>query len=133
MQPNEITLAVDELNDDTTVDLVLTRFEEHLNRASYVSPSHTMATRDMLTLYRTFPKQSGNFRGVGKSTIKFSQDISVLGVDGTSSLTVPLIMEVSFSVPVGTTSAQIVEMRQRGVAILDRDDVMNPLNQQLMV
>ena len=132
MQNNTITLAVDVLNNATTVDKVFTRFEEYQNRAVYISDEHSIAERDTLALYRTLPKPSGNFRGVGKSTVKFSKDLSVLGVDGTSQVA-PLIIEVSFSIPVGATVATMLEMRQRAVALLDDDSVMVNLNHLLMI
>jgi hypothetical protein len=134
MQPNEIDLQVDTLNDGgTIVQETYTRFEEFLNRSKYVGDSHTMSSRDELTLYRTFPKQAGNFKGVGKSAAKFAIDVSVPGVDETTSLTAPIIMEISFSIPVGATPASILLARQRGLALLDLDSVMNPLNEKLMV
>jgi hypothetical protein len=133
MQPNVITLAVDEANDSTLVDFVLTRFEEYLNRSKYIGADHTLTLRDELSMYRTFQKQNGNFKGVAKSSVKFTRDFEVLGVDGISTLTSPAIVEVSMSLPVGLTTAQIIELRQRAIALLDRDDIMTPLNSQLMV
>jgi len=133
MQPNTITLQVDELNNATLVDNVYTRFEEFQNRASYISGDHSMSAKDTLGLYRTFPKPSGNFRGVIKTSVKFSKDLAVTGVDGVSTLTAPVIVELSFSVPVGATAADVLIARQRALAILDRDDIMVSLNEQAMV
>jgi hypothetical protein len=133
MQPNEIILAVDTLNDSNTTDLTLSRFEESLNRTIYTSGSHSINSRDQLALYRTMPSQSGNFKGVAKSTIKFTKDFSVLGVDGLATLTSPVILSCSLSAPVGVTSAQLVEMRQRAVALLDSDTIMTALNFQLQI
>lgn len=133
MQPNAITLAVDELNNASLVNYVFTRFEEYQNRAVYIGEDHTIAQKDSLSMYRTFPKTSGNFKGVGKTSVKFSKDITVLGVDGVSNLTSPIIVEVSFSIPVGATAAQCLIARQRALALLDRDDIMVPLNEQLMI
>lgn len=134
MQPNVITLAVDEQNDGVgPVDHVFTRFEEYLNRALYVGANHSLAARDTLGLYRTAPKVSGNFRGVAKTAVKFSKDITVLGVDGVANIVAPIIIEVSFSVPVGALSADVLIMRQRQVALLDQDTIMGPLNELLMI
>lgn len=134
MQPDVITLSVDEQNDGVgLVNHVFTRYEEYQNRAVYIGANHTLATKDTLSLYRTFPKASGNFRGVGKTAAKFSQDVLVDGVDGVSQLTAPIIVDVSFSIPVGATPAQILIARQRALALLDLDAVMSPLNEQLMV
>ena len=132
MQPNLITLAVDQLNDATLVDLALTRFDEYQNRAVYISESHSIAAPDTLTFYRTIPKPSGNFLGMAKTSYKFSRSITVAGADG-STLIAPQIVEVSFSNPVGATEAQRTEMRQRNVALSDRDDIMVPLNALQMI
>lgn len=134
MQPNSITLSVDEQNDGVgPANHVYTRFEEYQNRAVYISASHSLSAKDTLSLYRTFPKTSGNFRGVGKTAFKFSTDILVDGVDGVSQLTSPIIVDVSFSIPVGATAAQVMLARQRALSLLDLDSVMIPLNEQLMV
>lgn len=132
MQPNEITLAVDELNNATTVDHVYTRFEEHLNRSVYIGEDHSLDSRDTLNLYRTLPKPSGNFKGVGKSAIKTSKDTVVAAVDATS-LVSPIIFETTCSIPVGATLAEVLVERQKHVAALDRDDIMVGLNSQLMI
>lgn len=134
MQPNEITLAVDEDNSGVgTTNHVYTRFEEFLNRASYISGNHALGAKDTLGFYRTLPKTSGNFRGVAKTAVKFSQDIQVDGVDGTSQITAPIIIEVSMSLPVGATAAQALIARQRVVTLLDTDSVMVPLMEQQMI
>lgn len=133
MQPNSIVLPVDELNNETTVNHTYTRYEETLNKSTYISGTSVPVARDMLQLYRTPHKVSGNFRGVSKSAIKFTEDIIVDGVDGISQITAPIIVEVSFSVPVGATAAQTLLARQKALACLDLDSVMAPLNDQLMV
>jgi hypothetical protein len=134
MQGNTIVFNVDTLNDTTTiVEETYTRFEEYLNRSKYVGETHSLSSRDELSLYRTFPKQAGNFLGVARSAIKFSYDITVTGVDGTSEITSPIIAEVSFSVPVGATAAETLLVRQRVLALLDLDAVMAPLNDTLMI
>lgn len=136
MQTNEITLTVDELNDGVTtadVDHVFTRFDEYQNRSVYNGSTHTFESRDQLGLYRTFPKPNANFKGVRKSTVKFTKDIVVTGVDGVSSITSPIITEISFSIPVGATDAQILIERQKALALLDLDAVMTPLNSLLEI
>lgn len=132
MQPNSITLPVDELNNGTPVNEVLTRFEEFLNRSVYIGATHSMSAKDSLTLYRTFPKPSGNFKGVSKTAVKFSRDYVVTGIDGLN-ITAPVIIEVSFSIPVGVVTADVLLNRQRAIALLDLDTVMTPLNDQLMI
>jgi hypothetical protein len=133
MQPNEITISVDVANDANLVNEVYSRFEEYLNRTIYIGDNHALASRNELALYRTFPKQSGNFKGVAKSAFKFTHDVVVPGVDGNTSLTSPIIMEVSFSIPVGAADADVLHARQRLVGLADLDTIMAPLNQKLMV
>lgn len=134
MQDNVITLAVDELNDANTIDHVFTRFDDSLaNRIIYNDDDHLFEARDTLGLYRTFPKPNANFKGVLKTTAKFTKDITVDGVDGVSSLTAPIILEINFSVPVGATNAQILIERQKALALLDLDIVMVDLNSKLEI
>ncbi len=134
MQPGSITLSVDTLNDGTTiVDNVYSRFEEFANRAIYIGANHQLDDRDTLSMYRTFPKANANFKGVAKSAVKFTKDFSVAGVDSSTTVTAPAIIDVSFSIPVGLTEAQLVVLRQRVLALLDNDVIMGPLNAQLMV
>lgn len=132
MQPDEFTLAVDTENTDVTTDVVYTKFDKSQNYSIYHLPNHTLSSRDMLGMYRSFPKQSGNFRGTAKSAVKYTKDITIPGVDSLD-LVAPLIVEVSFSIPVGATVAQCIEMRQRTIALLDNDLIMNSLNSELMI
>lgn len=133
MQPDALTLNVDYLNDSITTAEAYSRFEQYQNRAVYIGANHTPDARDTVSLYRSFPTKSGNFKGVKKTAVKFSKDQEVSGVDGVSSLSVPMIIEVNFSVPVGTTAAEVLKARQRVIAMLDDDSLMDPLNNQLMV
>lgn len=134
MQPDEITLAVDEENDGVDpVNHVYTRAEEYQNRSVYIGANHSLTAKDTVTLYRTAPKSNGNFKGVAKTSFKFSQDKLVDGVDGVAQITAPVIVEVSFSIPVGVTPADVLIARQRALALLDLDTVMDPLNNQLLV
>lgn len=133
MQPNVITLPVDEGNNGTTTDHVYDRFEEHLDRTIYVTDAHLVNARDTLGLYRTHPKPSGNFRGTQKTSFKFTKDVVVTGVDGVAQLTAPLIIEVCVSAPVGTLSSDVLIARQRTLALLDNDSIMTPFMDRLMI
>jgi hypothetical protein len=133
MLDNIITLPVDELHDATDVNCAYTRHEESVNRTVYISPDHSLVAPDLLTFYRTPVKQSGNFRGVAKTSAKFSQSILVDGVDATTSVSAPIIIDVGFSVPVGATPAQVLLARQRAVALLDLDAIMDELNNRQSV
>lgn len=133
MLDNTLTLSVDEENDGVgPVNHVYTRFDDTPTKSSYIHANHTLAARNTLGFYRTLPKPSGNFKGVAKTSSKFSQDITVLGADG-SSITAPIITEFSVSLPVGATAAQAKIARQRHLALLDRDDVMVAAMEQQQV
>lgn len=123
MQSNLITLSVDVANNATPVDIDYSRFDVYQNRSVYNSESHTILAPDTLGFYRTLPKQSGNFRGQAKTAFKFAKFLTIPGVDGTNVVS-PYILEVSTSIPVGASLAIMQEMRQRAIALLDRDDIM---------
>lgn len=133
MLDNTITLAVDTANTGSTTDQDYTRYSEHENRTVYVGETHSMVARDELSIYRTFPKPNGTFKGVSKTAVKFTEDQVVDGVDGVSQLTAPLILDIQFSIPVGVESSKITELRQRAIALLDTDTVMDKVNVQLQV
>lgn len=136
MLSNTITLAVDEDNDGGTtpaIEHIYSRFDEYQNRSEYIHANHTVATRDKLGFYRTFPKTNGNFRGTQKCAVKLTKDYSVDGVDTETTLVRPAIGEIGFSFPVGLTPAQTLEFRMRLVAVILDDSVMGPLTDQLMI
>lgn len=133
MLAENYTLNVDVLNNGTTEAQNFVRFEEYLNRSLYKGPAHSLISRDVLGFYRTMPTKSGNFNGVAKSSFKLTTDKSVPGVDSTTSLTAPQIGEVNFSLPVGSTAADVKVLRQRMIALLDNDTIMVKLSEQLEV
>lgn len=137
MPTSTITLAVNVDNDDGTtaaIDKIYSLFDASpQNRVDYISESHTLALRDTLKLYRTPPKKSGNFRGTAKTAVKFTEDFEVDGVDSTTTVTAPGILDISFSCPIGMTPAQTLEMRMNAVALLQDNDIMAALvDQQLL-
>lgn len=136
MQSNMITLAIDDNNDGgitPTVELIYTRFNEYMNRSEYISEEHSLTSRDLLSFYRSLPKVSGNFRGTAKTAVKFTKDYVVPGVDASTSLVRPGLIEVSFSLPIGLTPEQTLALRMRAVALLLNDTVMIPLTDQQMI
>jgi len=133
MQDNQLVLQVDPLNDATIVPETYERGETYTHRTVYQGENHSSASRDTVTLYRSYPSKNGNFNGVDKTSVKFSQDQGVLGVDGVSTLSAPFIIEVNFSIPVGVSAAEVLKARQRTIAILDDDAIMDKLNTQLLV
>jgi hypothetical protein len=133
MQANQISLSVDVANDETVVTEAYDRYEEFQNRSVYIGADHVPEARNMFALYRTFASKSGNFKGVSKSAIKFTQDVEVPGVDSSTTLTAPGIIDVAFSFPVGMTAAEVLHLRMRVVAALLDDSFMDSLNIQQMV
>lgn len=133
MQPNSITLAVDTANNGTLSNKEFTRFESLTNRSTYIGPGHTLQSRNCIQLYRTLPKRAGNFLGSAKTSLKLTVDVEVPNADGTGTIVAPMIVEVSYSIPVGIVPAVIVEGRQTVVAISDRDDIMTPFNGLLLI
>lgn len=118
MQANTITLAVDILNSGSTTNQAFERVEEQVNRSTYNGPGHTFASRNQMQFYRTNPVRSGAFLGAVKSSVKFTEDVTVDDAEGNDRVA-PAIAECSFSIPVGTTAAKTLELRQRMIAALD--------------
>lgn len=118
MLANTITLPVDVLNNDTTVDSVFTRDLEEFNKTTYRGPTHTLTSRDILQFYRTLNKRVGNSFGVVRTSQKRTKDFLVTAPDGTS-VSQAAIIEVSSAFPPGLTAAQTLVLRQELVALLD--------------
>jgi len=133
MQSDSIVLPVDPANNSTVVNETFTRYKEAADRTTYIGSGHTPEMRNEMSIYRTFPSRSGNFKGTAKSSLKFTEDKEVAGVDSSITLTAPMILEVSFSLPLGVTAADIKALRQRAIAALDADTFMDGLNIQLMI
>lgn len=104
MLENTINLALP--NNGTPVDAIFTRIDVFQNRSLYHGPGHSNTARNTLGFYRTHPKKTGNFLGVMKSATKVTRDLDVLNAVG-ESIVSPMIAEISFSVPVGATEAEV--------------------------
>lgn len=131
MLDNTLTLPVDAANDGNPADQVFSRFEELTGKSVYNGPDHDLSgLRDQLTLLRTLPKQSGNFRGMARSAAKFTRDYEVAGVDSTTTIVSPGIIEVSTSFPRGVSAAERIEARQRVISLLDMDNFIDRLQGQ---
>lgn len=136
MLTNEFTLSVNEDNDGGTtpeIDHDYSRYDEYQNRSVYIGEGHSLSARDTIGFYRSFPKASGNFLGTAKPAVKITKDFTVAGIDSSTSLTVPAIVDIGFSLPVGLTAAQITALRMKAVALLSDDALMLPLMTQLQI
>lgn len=80
------------------------------NRSVYVVEDYDFSSLDQFTFYRTPPKVSGNYRGNLKTAVKRSVDLSVVGVDSTTTITAPAIVQISASWPIGSTEEQKAEI-----------------------
>jgi hypothetical protein len=126
-QADTITLAVDTANTGSTTNKVYSRFREELNKTTYRGPEGTLANRQEMAFLRKDPTRNGNSNGVATATIRFTDDVSVAGVDTTTTVEHLLVGEVSFRIPVGVSDADLLAFRQRLIAILDDDTVMTDL------
>lgn len=104
MLENTITLALP--NGGTPTNAVFTRIDVFQNRSLYHGPGHSNTARNTMGFYRTYPKKTGNFLGVMKSASKITKDLEVLNAVG-EPIVSPMIADISFSVPVGATEAEV--------------------------
>lgn len=135
MLANTISIDVNHDNDNGTtpaITEVFDRYEEYLNRSVYVHSAHTLGAKDILSFYRTQPKPAGTFKGMAKTAVKFTKDLTVADSAG-GTITAPAIVQVSFSIPVGATDEEKLLLRQRVVALLCEDAIMTELQNKLMV
>jgi hypothetical protein len=126
MIDNDITLPVDLINDGNFTDYDYERSSTYENRSTFQGEDHDPQSRDLLQFYRTAAKPTPTFRGVQKSAVKFTMDKTVTAPNG-DPIVAPVIIEVSFSVPIGVSIADEIIARQRVIALLDQDDIMNDL------
>lgn len=107
MQPNTISYTFDHDNDGGTtpaVSVTLNRYREALDSTIYATSLDTSLSINQSKFYRTDAKRSGNFYGTDKVAYKRSVGKSVPTVDGGTTIA-PIIVEVSASLPVGTSDA----------------------------
>lgn len=107
MLENTITLALP--NGGSPINAVFTRIDVYQNRSVYHGPGHSNTSQNQVNFYRTPAKVSGNFLGMMKSAVKATKATTVTNALG-ASIVVPRIGEVSFSVPVGATEANVDDL-----------------------
>jgi len=119
-------IVIEYMPDRTTpVEFDYNRYRSNgINRTSWHGESHTDQMRDELSLLVGDPKTSANFRGVRKSTFKITRDQEVTGVDTSTELIAPLIANVSFSAPVGTSDAAFIDVCEAIRGLLDQPALM---------
>lgn len=126
MLDNTLTYTNQTFYNEETGDLlpaasyVIRRHEESANRTTYVDDTtHSVAQRDQVQFYRTFPKRSGSSRGSAKVSFKLTRDVTVPNASGDGEIVLPLIGECSFSLPVGTNQYAIDNLRKKIRGILN--------------
>lgn len=124
MIPATFTLAVDTANTGTTSDQVFKHHDTVGQKKIYHRSDHTLSERHDMAVTRKMPTRSGNFLGVAKGGVKFTDDYDVTGLDGTS-ITSGGWMSLEFGLPVGVSDADKLELRQRMHAAIDRDDLFD--------
>lgn len=130
MLDDNITLTLP--NGGTPIDVDYRRFEEFQNRSIYVGDGHSFSLRDQVAFYRTLPRKSGLFLGVGKAAAKVTQDVSVLNANGEATIA-PIIIETSVSIPVGASDADVNAAEDRVAALIADRDFINRLFQLLEI
>lgn len=70
-------------------------------------PTNSLTNTDTLAFKRVMPKPTATFKGVGRPTLKRSKSVVV---DAVSGQTAPASLEISGSLPVGMTSAEILTL-----------------------
>lgn len=129
-----ITLSVDAANDGNPVNYVYTSNSGvgGTDKTVFIHSAHTLAARRELAFLRRLPTRAGNFKGMAKSTVKFTRAVTVPGVDGVD-IDSFAIMEINFTFPVGSSTAFQKEVRQEGVALMDADAIIEPVNYNLVL
>ncbi|DAD51969.1 coat protein [ssRNA phage Gerhypos.4_5] len=74
------------------------------NQMPYTGPGNTLSVKDRMDLYRTPPKASPTYSGVGRSRIKLTR---TLALTGALTSTGDAIGDINLSFPVGASSADV--------------------------
>lgn len=134
MLPSTITLAVDRLNNGTTTPETWTRYDADSSqgKAVYHGPTHSFAERQELAFLRKLPVKNGDFLGTARPAQKFTSTVSVVNAKG-ETVKALYVREITESIPVGMTAAQLLVERQRAIALMDQDSIMTPHEFQLEI
>lgn len=105
--------------DSAAADYVLRKQETTVNRSTYVDDAtHVIDRRDMVQFYRTYAKRVGSSRGASKCAVKFTRDIEVPNAAGDGTIVLPLIGEMSFSIPLGANVNAVYNLREKMEALM---------------
>lgn len=74
------------------------------NAVGYVGPAHTFSVKDDLRISRVLPKPTATFSGVARQAFKLTRTHTLTGALSTTGES---ITEISHSIPVGTSTADV--------------------------
>lgn len=124
---DSLTLAVDVANDANPSNEVFTLHRFNETRKVFKGPNHTDSQEQLLTVTVSDPTINGENPGRRKSTLKFTNDVTISNVSGSGDLREPIISSYNMSIPVGATPAEIMAERQRMIALIDSDVIVAPV------
>lgn len=125
MLENTITLTLP--NGGTPTDITATRIGMTGNdKSTYNLTGHTTLSRRTLSFGRTYPKRNGAFLGVGRGSVKFTDDREVLDAKGNTIIS-PDIVEILFNIPVGAAESDVDRAVDYLAALANRRDLIKRL------
>lgn len=106
------------LKDVALADKVYQPFRTNGDRSEYIGPNHSDVTKDWASLMSTAPKKTAATFGNRRSTFKVVRTVTVSTPDGGTEQKDARI-EISVSLPVGTSTSDLDELQNRGFSIPD--------------
>jgi len=125
MLQNTITLLVDVLNDTTLTPREYRRYTESTDKSVYIGPNTSSIKKDSLSFGRIAAKPSSKSLGIEKRQIKFTETKTVDSPVVGESVLADAIGTISFSFPAALSSEDRKAFRQRLIAALDDDAIMD--------
>jgi len=103
--------------------IVFSKYRMEGDRAEYAGPASSDLNTDELIVRSISPKRGNGFYGNRKSTFNMVRSTAVLGLDG-STIDRARSLSVAASIPVGTTTADVLEdAYQLSILLQDADFV----------
>lgn len=103
------------------------RGESDGGRSAYYGQNHDFQNREMLHLYRTRPRPSGNHNGTARCRLKFTHDLDVEGAVSEETVTRQMIADLNFGFPVGATAGDIEKILRQMASLLGNSTVMDKI------
>jgi len=125
-----LTLQSDVANNETLISKIFTRARVLMNGLKtlyHEDNHHTTARPSTLSFETSEPRPNGQFLGVTRPKIIRRRTVDVNSTDPSTQITQPLLGKIEFSIPVGTSGSDVMELRQDLIAALDDDSLMDTL------